>query len=244
MNNQTRQGVAEPRGIFYGRCSGVPCILLSGFIIFAHPDIFAQDSAPDTLSDTETAQISPSEQFPTEQAEASVEVVLPDAQQMARALSNTRTRQQALLDVAVAAHVLANIQGDVGAAVEAGVNHTSLVQTFLDDRAWLQMLVDRYGWEPPRITVLDPENLGVLEFNPWEIRQKLLQRVVGLPPTLVEIFKTDHLAQVKRSRPQASQPTQMRTTPQGPSNVMSQSPDVGSRRTMNPNRPGHFTSIQ
>lgn len=100
----------------------------------------------------------PAEQLPTGLEEAGrapavpeiVVVTLPESQQMALALSTPELRRQALLDLAAAANVLTRAAGKVE------LDHAALAQNFLDDRAWLQMLVDRHGWVEPRSSVLDP----------------------------------------------------------------------------------------
>ena len=92
---------------------------------------------------------------------AEVVVILPDSHQMALALATPRLRRQALLDLAVAASVLSRAEN--GLEAEVTVDHVALAQGFLDDRAWLQMLVDRYGWVQPHSSVLDPAAWRVLE---------------------------------------------------------------------------------
>ena len=89
----------------------------------------------------------------TAQAPAVPEVVtvtLPGSQQMALALATPQLRKQALLDLAAAANVLSRANS------KAELDHAALAQNFLEDRAWLEMLVDRYGWVEPRSSVLDP----------------------------------------------------------------------------------------
>lgn len=80
-----------------------------------------------------------------------VTVSLPDPQQMAMALATPGLRQKTLLDLAVAAHVLSRAEDEL---IE--LSQVTLAQRFLDDRAWLQMLVERYGWAQPRSAILDP----------------------------------------------------------------------------------------
>ena len=107
-----------------------------------------QDQASEEIPDTT--------QEPTEVPEV-ITVSLPDSHQMAMALATPGLRDAALLDLAVAAHLLSR------AKVEVEADHTALAQGFLDDRAWLQMLVDRYGWVRPRSAILDPAAWLVLE---------------------------------------------------------------------------------
>jgi len=95
-------------------------------------------------------QLQELEQEPVEEDSVNVAVSLPDSSQMALALATPGLRNQALLDLAAAAHVLARTED------RAEVDSTTLAQNYLEDRAWLQMLVDRYGWVQPRGSVLDP----------------------------------------------------------------------------------------
>jgi hypothetical protein len=92
-------------------------------------------------------------------------VALPDSHQMAEAVATPEYRHQALLDLAVAANVLSVARTKTEFEVE--LDHAALAQSFLDDRAWLQMLVDRYGWVQPRSLVLDPAA--------WLVREELQQ---------------------------------------------------------------------
>ncbi|MCP4044462.1 MAG: hypothetical protein GY732_00555 [Gammaproteobacteria bacterium] len=105
----------------------------------------------------------PTEELVEEPAE--VIVTLPDSHQMAEAVATPEYRHQALLDLAVAANVLSRARNKTEFEVE--VDHAVLAQSFLDDRAWLQMLVDRYGWMQPRSLVLDPAA--------WLVREELQQ---------------------------------------------------------------------
>ena len=92
-------------------------------------------------------------------------VTLPDSLQMAEAVATPEYRNQALLDLAVAANVLSRATDKTEFEVE--VDQLALAQGFLDDRAWLQMLVDRYGWVSPRSLVVDPAA--------WLVREELQQ---------------------------------------------------------------------
>jgi len=92
-------------------------------------------------------------QNPGQQAEEKPEAVtvsFPGSRQMALALATPGLREQVLLDLAVTANLLSWTES------ELEVDHAVLAQKFLDDRAWLQMLVERYGWVQPRSSVLDP----------------------------------------------------------------------------------------
>ncbi len=98
-------------------------------------------------------------------------VVLPGSDQLALELSTPQLRRQALLDLAVAAHILKRVEESSVLAAEVNLNHAELAKAFLDDRAWLQVLVDRYGWEEPRSSVLDPAAWLVLgELQQHDIR--------------------------------------------------------------------------
>ncbi len=101
-----------------------------------------------------------------------VTVSLPDSHQMAMALATPELREKALLDLAVAANVVNR------AASEPEMDHIAQAQGFLDDRAWLQMLVDRYGWVQPRSSVLDPAAWLVLA----ELQQHDLEDVALVFP--------------------------------------------------------------
>ncbi len=57
-------------------------------------------------------------------------------------------------DLAVAAHVVNLAENELKAGNEP--DHVALAQSYLDDRAWLQMLIERYGWVQPHSSVLDP----------------------------------------------------------------------------------------
>ena len=105
-----------------------------------------------------------------------VTVSLPDSRQMAQALVTPQLREQALLDLAVAAHVVSRAEDELSAGNE--VDHNALAQAFLDDRAWLQSLIDRYGRQQPHSSVLDPA--GWLLFN--ETRKLGLQSMPLLIP--------------------------------------------------------------
>jgi len=92
-------------------------------------------------------------------------VGLPGSLQMAEAVATPEFRKRTLLDLAVAANVLSRTKSKTEFDLE--VDHAALAQGFLDDRAWLQMLIDRYGWVQPRDLVLDPAA--------WLVREELQQ---------------------------------------------------------------------
>jgi len=122
-------------------------IFLYGLVFLFTPGLMAQVQGQEGQQAPVSAQISTQE---------TVEVVvsLPDSQQMALALATPELRGPALLDLAVAAHLVRRAEDERKAGIE--VDHVALAQNFLDDRAWLQTLVDRYGWVQPYSAVLDP----------------------------------------------------------------------------------------
>lgn len=142
---KVRQGNAETGKPQHGRLFAVQWVLLCVLL---------------SLSAVLPAQVeeTPAEQAPAEQVEPGEEpavpeivvVTLPGSRQMALALSTPELRRQALLDLAAAANVLTRAKS------KAELDHAALAQNFLEDRAWLQMLVDRHGWVEPRSSVLDP----------------------------------------------------------------------------------------
>jgi len=89
----------------------------------------------------------------------SVELVvnLPTIRQMALALVNPKTRNDVLLDLAAAKSVTGYSQQNPAA------DSVVLAQKFVDDRGWLERLVERYGWYQPRSAVLDPAAWLVLQ---------------------------------------------------------------------------------
>lgn len=84
-------------------------------------------------------------------------VLLPDSSQIGMRLVTPGLRNKALLDLAAAANLLER------ARLAPATDQATLAQHFLDDRAWLQLLVDRYAWVNPRSAVLDPAAWLVFE---------------------------------------------------------------------------------
>jgi hypothetical protein len=179
MNNQPDQQLAGANGKARRKSRALAGLFVFALLGLAHGHIFAQLAETGTPEDNPSNP--PAQPVVEDGDDASpqpVVVFLPDIGQMALALSDDQTRQQALLDIAVAAHVLDLAGGDVDAALTAGVNHEPLVQGFLDNRAWLQRLVDRYGWKAPGVSVLDPAAWLVL----GELQQhELLDASLVLP---------------------------------------------------------------
>jgi len=132
------------------RLSAVLYLFLCLLFLFSAPGLVAQvqEQIPELAAE--------SGQEPAEEPEV-VTVSLPASYQMAMALATPGLRENALLDLAVAAKVLSRVEEGLD------IDHTALAKNYLDDRAWLQMLVDRYGWAQPRSSVLDPAAWLVLE---------------------------------------------------------------------------------
>jgi len=158
MINRARQGKAETQGSHFSRISVVLYLFLYVLFLSASPGLMAQVQEEEPALESETVQDTAVElesELPEELPP--VTVTLPDSHQMALALATPDSREQTLLDLATAANVLSRAR----AAYE--VDHAALSQHFLDDRAWLQLLVERYGWVQPRSSVLDPAAWLVLD---------------------------------------------------------------------------------
>ena len=149
----TRQNNKDINIQRYSGFSGVLQVFLYGLLFLSSPVLLAQV-----------------------QEEEIVEVIvsLPDSQQMALALVTPELREQALLDLAVAAHVVNRAEDELKAGNEP--DHVALAQSYLDDRAWLQMLIERYGWVQPHSSVLDPAA--------WQLLKKLQQHNLENMPLL------------------------------------------------------------
>ena len=145
---KVRQGIAETRksqcNWFYSALGVLLCVLLLSLPF----SLVAQDG--ETTTGQAPEQLQESGQEPVKEETENVTVSLPDSRQMAMALATPGLRNQALLDLAAAAHVLVRTED------RAEVDSAALAQNYLEDRAWLQMLVDRYGWVQPHSSVLDP----------------------------------------------------------------------------------------
>lgn len=137
----------------------------------------------------EGEQVADPEQAPVEEI-VEVVVALPGSQQMAMALATPELRVQALLDLAVAAHILSRADNEPEVGVE--VDHAALAQSYLDDRAWLQGLVDRYGWVQPHSSVLDPAAwalIGELQKNNLENMPLLYPGRMPEPVLIYQVFQ-------------------------------------------------------
>jgi hypothetical protein len=132
----------------YGRVSAA---FLFFFLLSFCPVVIAQDQEQ-TGQTAEPGQILAENPEGMERTAEPVEVIvsLPDVHQMTMALATPSLREPVLLDLAAIANVL------IRSRDEPEASQAALAQGFLDDRAWLQMLVDRHGWVQPHSSVLDP----------------------------------------------------------------------------------------
>jgi len=162
MKIQALQSKAESINQQCSRRWAVSWLLIWVLILTVPSGLLAQVPEQSEQQPSELVQ-DPVEELVEELVE--VIVVLPDSNQMAEAVATSEYRHQALLDLAVAANVLSRARNKTEFEVE--VDHAALAQSFLDDRAWLKMLVDRYGWVQPRSLVLDPAA--------WLVREELQQ---------------------------------------------------------------------
>lgn len=151
-------------------------VVFCGFFVLASASLMAQveqESAQATEQESTQAAPGP-EQIPVEET-TRLTVTLPTSQQMALAVATPESRRQALLDLAAAAHVVTLAQTGLANGVE--VDQAALVQNYLDDRAWLQMLTERFGWVAPHRSVLDPAV--------WLLSRKLQQNDLENLPMLL-----------------------------------------------------------
>ncbi|MGA9575651.1 MAG: hypothetical protein WBS20_17050, partial [Lysobacterales bacterium] len=143
-------------------------VFLCGLFILVSPVLRAQTV---NQNDQQTVR---TEQAPAQEIET-VTVALPTSQQMATAVATPEFRKTALLDLAVAARVVN--RADEALKLGAAVDQVTLAQNFFDDRAWLQSIVDRYGWVQPHSSILDPAA--------WQLFDKLQQSGLENMPLLV-----------------------------------------------------------
>lgn len=128
----------------YRRWSGVLCFCLCVLLL--------------SLSFNCTVQAQESELATTpESVEETVKPRLPDSSQFVMQLATPALRNKALLDLATVANLLIRLD------LEPLIEQSGMAQHFLDDRAWLQLLVDRYGWVVPHSAILDPAAWLVFE---------------------------------------------------------------------------------
>ena len=126
------------------------CLLQCSLLVFLLIGRIAMAQEQPSLAEPETA-------LDSIEASPELTVSLPDSRQMVMALATPGLRESVLLDLAVASRLLSLAKD------QAEIDHDALAKVFLDDRAWLQSLVDRYGWVQPRSSVLDPAAWLVLE---------------------------------------------------------------------------------
>lgn len=165
MKIRVQQGKAGANNAARKKLTGVLCWLLCAMILCLASPVMGQTQEQPR---TGTPEI---DQNPTE-APVDLVVSLPDSQQMALALSTPGLREQALLDLAAAANLLSR------AEEQPAASHAERAQSFHDDRAWLQLLVDRTGWVQPRSSVLDPGAWLVLD----ELQQFGLEEMTMIFP--------------------------------------------------------------
>jgi len=143
LNRQNNTAIEYPQ---YGRLNPLVWVFLYGLLVLSTSPVVAQ------VLEQEPQQASLLVQTPVE--EIAVVVSLPDSKQMAIALATPVLRKQALLDLAVAANILSRAESEFKEGIE--IDHAALAQSYLEDRAWLQTLIDRYGWVQPHSSVIDP----------------------------------------------------------------------------------------
>jgi len=109
------------------RLSAVLYLFLCLLFLFSAPGLVAQvqEQIPELAAE--------SGQEPAEEPEV-VTVSLPASYQMAMALATPGLRENALLDLAVAAKVLSRVEEGLD------IDHTGLAKNYLDDCGWVQML--------------------------------------------------------------------------------------------------------
>ena len=159
MNSQVRQGKTDSGNSHCGKFAVVARLISVLLFLSMSASLVAQVEEPvaPPLPDSAAEQIEELAELSVEgpvEVPVEVTVILPNGQQMAMAVSTPELRQQALLDLAVAAHIVS--RAEEGLIAGTGVDHIALAQMYLDDRAWLQTLIDRHGWVKPHSSVLDP----------------------------------------------------------------------------------------
>ncbi len=173
MNIQVRQVKADSGNSQYSIFSGVLWSILIVLFLSFPVSLMAQVQEQTEPLIPETGQEQAEELAETPLA---VTVVLPGSQQMAMALATPELREQALLDLAVAAHIVSRAEREFKAGIK--LDHDVLAQSYLDDRAWLQTLIDRHGWVRPHDSVLDPAAWQLIE----ELQQHDLENMPLLFP--------------------------------------------------------------
>ncbi len=150
MNTQVRQGKANGDKPQHAGLARLLWLQLCGVLLLAPCILLAQD-------EPEPADQTPPNTQEQVEAVEQITVALPGSNQLALALALPALRNRTLLDVAAASHVLQQAKD------RDDIEQATLAQMFLDDRGWLQRLVDRHGWVEPRSSVLDAAAWLVLE---------------------------------------------------------------------------------
>jgi len=158
-------------------------VLICSLFTLSSPLLWAQagetqDPQTDPVEQARTEQVSvelaPAELTPVEEAEPII-VTLPTSRQIALAVATPGLREPALLDLAAAAHVLKQVDEQLRNGTK--LDHASIAQGYLDGRAWLQSIVDRYGWVRPQSSIFDPAA--------WQLYDELQQFDLGNLPLLI-----------------------------------------------------------
>lgn len=147
MINLTGPEKVDNQNPRYGPRVVILRLFLGVLLFLMSPLLAAQVEEPDDQ------QVLEPEPIPAEEL-IEVIVSLPGSEQMALALITPGLRQQALLDLAIAARVVNQAEDDLNDGNE--LDQLALAQSYLDDRAWLQSLIERYGWVQPHSSALDP----------------------------------------------------------------------------------------
>ncbi len=155
MSIEAREGSCDIRAYGCGRHRALLWLTIL-FVFPWHAELSAQTADPEVASEVIPGVI----EEVIEAAEVIV-VSLPDSDQLATALATPALRAEALLDLVVAANILKRANQD------PGVDNAVFAQQYVDDRAWLARLVERFGWRRPHSAVLDPAA--------WLVRKELQQ---------------------------------------------------------------------
>jgi len=174
MNIPNRQDHADT----HGPLAYALRVLICALFILSSPLSMAQAGAQQdgqtAAAEPSSAQQAPEQTAPAEETEPVV-VTLPTARQMALALATPGLREPALLDLAVAARAVSHAGEELKTG--AKLDQPAIAQGYLDDRAWLQSIVDRYGWAPPQASILDPAA--------WQLYDELQQFDLQIMPLLI-----------------------------------------------------------
>jgi hypothetical protein len=179
LNRQNKPAIENPQ---YGRLNPLVRVFLYGLLVLTTSPVVAQ------VLEQEPQQAPLSVQTPVE--EIAVVVSHPDSKQMVMALATPELRKQALLDLAVAANVLSRAESEFKEGIE--IDHAALAQSYLDDRAWLQTLIDRYGWVQPHSSVIDPaawQLIDELQRNDFENMPLLFPGRMPEAGLIFQVFK-------------------------------------------------------